>query len=217
MKNINNLMETCCQYKEDKCCCIIPQDLYQHRMNDSDFRETKRLMIKQLCGDNVNRLIVLEINDVSKFKKDCFMNLNKVIRTNVHLESLSLYDIWLDREDVKRDEYLDEYFETLEGDLGTSIGGHPKIHSIELSFKNTRDFITKASIHPLHGLITLRKLSVTIINPSGHSRYNKTVSEILSLKRLQSITMDALQVHDDTESLGIQFLGEFTHKKIYYL
>ena len=40
MKNVNNLMETCCQYKEDKCCCIIPKDLHQHRMKESDFIET---------------------------------------------------------------------------------------------------------------------------------------------------------------------------------
>ena len=183
-------------------------------MKESDFIETKKLMIRQLLGDNLNRIIVLEINDVSKFKKECFMNLNEVIRTNVHLESLCLYDIWLDREDVKRDEYLDEYFETIEGDLGASIGGHPRIQCVELSFKNTRDFVTKALIHPLHGLITLRKLSVSINEPAEHLRYHNTASEILSLKRLHSIQMNALQVHDGTESLGIKFFRRVYSQKI---
>ena len=141
------------------------------------------------------------------------MNLNEVIRTNVHLESLSLYDIWLDREDVKRDECHDEYFETLEGDLGASIGGHPRIQCVELSFKNTRDFITKALIRPLQGLITLRKLSVSINEPPGHLWYNNTVSEILSLTRLHLITMNDLHVND-TESLGIKFFRRVYSKKI---
>ena len=213
MNNVNNLKETCCHHKDDKYCCIIPKDLHQHRMKVSDFRETKNLMIRELLGDNLNQITVLEINDVSNFKKGCFMNLIEVIRTNVHLESLSLYDIWLDREDHKRDEYLEEYFETIEGDLGASIGGHPRITCVELSFKNTCDFVSKTLIHPLQGLITLRKLKVSIIEPSDHLWYNNTVSEILPLTRLHSITMNDLHVND-TESLGVKFFRRVYSKKI---
>lgn len=52
------------------------------------------------------------------------MNLIKVIRTNVYLQSLTLLDIWLDREDIRKNEYVDNYVDTIEGDLGTSITGH---------------------------------------------------------------------------------------------
>ena len=141
------------------------------------------------------------------------VNLNEVIRTNVHLESLSLYDIWLDREDYKRDEFLDEYLETIEGDLGASIGGHPRIKCVELSFNNTRDFVTKGLIRPLQGLITLRKLSVSMNEPHGNLWYNNTVSEILSITRLHSITMNDLHVND-TESLGVKFFRRVYSKKI---
>lgn len=33
-------------------------------MNESDYNKTKCLMIRELCDDNINIIIVLEMNDV---------------------------------------------------------------------------------------------------------------------------------------------------------
>ena len=79
---------------------------------------------------------------------------------------------------------------------------------------NTSDFIAKALIHPLHGLITLRNLSVSINKQPGHfiPWYNNTVSKILSLKCLHSITMNTLPVND-TENLGIHFFTRLYSSK----
>lgn len=49
---------------------------------------------------------------MSRFEKDCVINLNKFIRTNVHLHSLLLLEIWLDYHDKGRGEYADEYYDS---------------------------------------------------------------------------------------------------------
>lgn len=102
-------------------------------------------------------LMLLKISNLSTFKKKCFGTLIKVLRSNVYLDSLSLFDICLNRLDPNRDKYMnDKYYDTTESDLGTSIACHPSIYTVKLSFKDTRDSTVKALIHPFHRIITLQ-------------------------------------------------------------
>lgn len=69
------------------------------------------------------------------------MNVIEVIRTNVYLQSLSLLDVYLDCGNPNREECDNEYVDTIEGDIGSSIAVHPSIHTVELLFRHIRCWI----------------------------------------------------------------------------
>lgn len=69
MENIQKIIKSCYQYKQHHLCCIIAKNMCGDSIAESDLCKNKKLIIRQLCDDSANRIIVLEINDVSKFEK----------------------------------------------------------------------------------------------------------------------------------------------------
>lgn len=109
----------------------------------------------------------------------------------------------------------DKYYDTTESDLGTSIACHPSIYTVKLSFKDTRDSTVKALIHPFHRIITLRWLSVStnlLIFVGCILYYDKTVTKILSFKRLHSITIATLPIKN-IECMKVNFFKRIYENK----